>query len=458
MTLTRDLAEIVTGTKYEDLPENSIEIARQTCLDAIGVTIAGADEPTGIGRITIDYTRQLEGKPEASVIAAGFKTSALNAAYANGTMCHALDYDNTWWPRNHPASPSIPAILAIAERNRLPGADVLLAVVLAFEVQGRMRLASSGVVSGGDFHHPGISGTMGAVTGVGKLINLNVEQMCMAYGIAASRCGSLTANHGTMTKPSHCGHGARMGTEAALLAGLGFTGAEDIFDKGDFFRTFYGTGTYNLELLLKDFGNPFRMVDPGVSFKRYPAKYSTHRAIEGAINLAKRYDLNPAEIERVEIDYPPTKLVDRPAPRTGLDGKPSLQYGAAAGLLDRKVSIMTYTDKRRFSPDMEALLPRIKLNECKDIPSDFPTSWVDVRVYTREGRVLEERCDKLKGMAGNPLSREERLEKFYDCVLPSLKLDGANEVASLIESMAELENIERLMEIVCHATKNNVVI
>jgi len=450
MTLTCDLAEIVVNTRYEDISEDTIEIARQTCLDAIGVTIAGADEPTGIGRISIDYTRQIGGTPEASVIAAGFKTSVLNAAYANGTMCHALDYDNTWWPRNHPASPSIPAILAIAERDRLPGSEILLAIVLAFEVQGRMRVASSGVISGGDFHHPGISGTMGAATGAGKLIKLDVEQMCMAYGIAGSRCGSLTANHGTMTKPSHSGHGARMGTEAALLAALGFTGTDDIFGKGGFFETFYGPGTYNLDLLLKGFGNPFRVINPGVSFKRYPSKYSTHRTIEGAITLAAKHDLNAENIERVEVDYPPTKLVDRPSPKTGLEGKPSLQYCVAAGLLDREVTIATFNDKRRFADDMKALLPRITLNECESIPTDFPNSWVIVRVYTKDGHVLEERCDKLKGMAGNPLSREERLEKFYGCVGHILTQAQSDEVVSLVESMAELENIERLMEIVCH--------
>lgn len=453
MNLTRDLTEIVVQTKYEDLPEDAIEIARQILLDAVGVTIAGADEPSGIGRITIGYTQLLGGRPEASIIAGGFKSSALNAAYANGTMCHALDFDTAWWPRNHPASPSIPAILAIAERNGLPGWEVLLAIVLAFEVQGRMRLASAGVISGGDFHHPGLSGTMGAVTGAGKLLKLSAQKMCMAYGIAGSRCGSLTANHGTMTKPSHSGHGARMGTEAALLADLGFTGAEDIFGRGEFFKTFYGSGNFNLDLFLKDFGNPYRMVDPGVSFKRYPSKYFTHRAIEGAINLAQRCDLKPAEIERVEIDYPPTKLVDRPAPRSGLEGKFSLQYGAAAGLLDRKVSIMTFTDKRRFAPDMESLLPRIQLNVCPDIPVENPVSWIIIRVYTKDGCVLQQRCDKLKGMAGNPLTRAERLEKFYGCVIPSLPQDQADEVVALVDRMAELATINRLMQIVCHAKK-----
>jgi len=448
MTLTRDLSEIVANTRYGDLPEEALDVAAQACLDAIGVTIAGAIEPTGLGRITLDYTRALGGTGEASVIAGGFKTSAPAAAYANGTLCHALDFDPTWWPRNHPASPSLPAILAIAEAKERTGRDVLLAIVLAFEVQGRMRVASQGVVSGGTYHHPGVSGPMGAVTGAGKLLDLNAGQFCMAYGIAGSRAGSLTANAGTMTKSTHSGHAARTGVEAATLAGMGFTATDDIFGAGDFFETFYGPDTYDLNLFLMDFGKPYRMVDPGVSFKRYPAKYSTHRTIEAAVNLSNKHDLKAGEIERVEVDYPPTNLVDRPQPISGLDGKFSVQYGVAAGLLDGAVNISTYLDARRFAPDMEALLPRITATQCADIPAHFPTAWAVIRVHTTDGRVIEERCDQLKGIAGNPLTRDERLEKFHGCAGPSLGQDAADEVVGLVEGMAGLENMHRLMEIV----------
>ena len=112
-SLTGALAEKLVATRFEALPSEAIDIAGHVLLDALGVAVAGIGEPSGLGRITIEYTKSLGGKAEASVIGGDFKTSAPNAAYANGTLCHALDYDNTWWPRNHPASPSIPAILAI---------------------------------------------------------------------------------------------------------------------------------------------------------------------------------------------------------------------------------------------------------------------------------------------------------------------------------------------------------
>jgi 2-methylcitrate dehydratase PrpD len=140
MSVTRELAEIIVRTRSEDIPDEAMTIAARVCLDGIGVIAAGSREPTGIGRITTAYVKSLGGEPQASVVAGGFKTSAPNAAYANGTLCHALDFDNTLWPSNHPTSPMLPAIMAVAERDGLAGSDALLAIVLAFEVQGACGL------------------------------------------------------------------------------------------------------------------------------------------------------------------------------------------------------------------------------------------------------------------------------------------------------------------------------
>ena len=444
-TLTRKLAEKLTATRAGDLPSEAIEVARQVLLDALGVSVAGVAEQSGLGRITIDYTASLGGRADASVIGGGFKTSVPNAAYANGTLCHALDYDNTWWPRNHPASPSLPAILAVAERDGASGAEVLRAIVLAFEVQGRIRLASQGAISGGPFHHPGVSGAMGAVAGAGVLLGLSAEQLCMAFGNAGSRAGTVTANHGTMTKPSHSGIGARMGVEAALLAARGFTAAEDIFGAGEFLQTFYGAANCDPGLLVAGFGTPYRMVTPGVAFKQYPAKYSCHRGIEAAITLSEKHGLLAKDIDRVEVEYPPTKLVDRPRPRSGLDGKFSLQYGVAAGLLDRRVGIDTFVDSRRFAPDMVALLDRITIAEDPSIPRDFADSWIVVRVRTHDGQVREERCADLKGRAGHPPDREDRLRKFRDCVAGMMPDADAEKVVRLVDTLARQRTVRPLM-------------
>jgi aconitate decarboxylase len=451
MNLTRELADKVVRTRYGDVPEEALEVARQVCLDGLGVIVAGAREPLGIGRITIAYTQMLGGTPESTVIAGGFKTNALNAAYANGTLCHALDFDNTWWPLNHPTSPTLPAILALAERNRSSGRDVLLALVLAFEAQGRLRLASERVEAGSGFHKPGVSGTIGAVTGAGKLLGLDVPSFCMAYGIAGSRCGSLSANTGSMTKSSHSGHAARMGVESALLAQLGYTAFDDVFGKGQFFDLFYGPGTYDSEKLVENFGSPYRMIDPGVGFKKHPSNYFTHRPIDAAIALRREQGLAPGDIDKVEVDFPRFDYVNRPNPKTGLDGKFSVQYATAVALLDGRITVESFSDSRRFAHDVQELLPRVTLMIRDDIPRSFNDTWAIVRAFLKDGRVVESRCDKPRGLWGVPLTRDERLDKFRSCTEPALSSDDIDEAISLVERLHELGDISPLMAIVGRA-------
>ena len=123
-TLTGQLIDKVLAVKYESLPAAAIDMAKQVTLDGIAVMLAGATEPLGVGRIVTQFVKDSGGNPQASVIAGGFKTSMLNAAFANGTMAHALDFDNTWYPLNHPTSPTLPALLAIAEHHKLGGRQI----------------------------------------------------------------------------------------------------------------------------------------------------------------------------------------------------------------------------------------------------------------------------------------------------------------------------------------------
>src|SRR5258708_5520622 len=115
VTITGAFIDKVLGITYDSVPHEAIELAKQIALDGLAVIHAGATEPLGVGRISTAYVRDLGEAPQASVIAGGFKTSIQSAAYVNGTMAHVLDFDNGAYPPNHPTSPTLPAILAIAE-------------------------------------------------------------------------------------------------------------------------------------------------------------------------------------------------------------------------------------------------------------------------------------------------------------------------------------------------------
>jgi len=446
-TLTETLIDKILAVRYDALPPAAVDMARHVTLDGIAVMLAGSTEPLGVGRISIQYVKECGGHPQASVIAGGFKSSMTNAAYANGTMAHALDYDNTWYPLNHPTSATLPAILAIAEHQGTDGKKIIAAIASSFEVQARVRLAATGMGDGVGFHKPGTTGLFGAVTAATVMLDLTRDQALMAFGIAGSRAGSLSINTGSMTKSSHAGHAARMGVECGLLAKLGWTAHPDVFGPGGFFDTFL-SGKAEPARLVEGFAEPLRMVDPGVGFKKHPSNYFTHRAIDAALVLRKEEGLRPADIARVDISFPRFDYVNRPQPKTGLDGKFSVQYTSVVALLDGEITIDSFTDERRFAPDVVDLLARTTLHSDDGIPRDFDRMYTVVNVTLNDGRSLSRKIERLSGWVGYPLSREQRLAKFESCARRVLDAGDRTRVVEYVDNLEQLPDVRGLMDIV----------
>ena len=451
-TTTERFADCILGVRYETLPEAAVEMAKHVALDGIAVILAGADEPLGLGQIVTEYVRTTGGSEESTVIAGGYRTGLAHAAFDNGTLAHALDFDNTFYPLNHPTSPTLPAILAIAEARNLSGRAVVEAIVTAFEVQGRLRLAATGLETGKGFHKPGTTGTIGATAASAKLLGLSRTQLLMALGTAGSRAGSLSINTGTMTKSSHSGHAARMGVECALMAGMGWTANPDLFGPGGFFDTFCA-GIAEPERLTEGFGNPFRMVDPGVGFKKYPSNYFTHRGIDAALALRAEHGLAPERIASVKIRFPAFDYVNRPQPATGLDGKFSVQYTAAVALLDGRVTVASFSNERRFAPDMVDLLSRIQLVVDPSIPKDFAQMHVEVTITLTDGSVVTRLLKDLSGFLGFPLTREQRLGKYFGCTEGVINDATAQEVLAGIERLETLDSVRPVMDLLRHRSR-----
>lgn len=445
-TITETYVENLLAMKYETLPAEAVALCKHVVLDGLAVIHAGSTEPEGVGRLVMQYVKRMGGTPEASVITGGFKTSMENAAFANGTMAHALDFDNTSYPTNHPTSPTLPAILAIAEHYGASGKQVIDALATAFEAQARFRLAGTGMATGVGFHKPSTAGMFGATAAAVKLLGLTQEQAMMAFGVAGSRASSLSINTGTMTKSSHSGHGARMGVEAGMLAKIGWTASKDVFGPKGFFDTFM-PGNSKPELLNEGFAAPLRMLDPGIGFKAFPSNGFTQRPIDGALRLRQAHDLKPDQIERVQIVFPRFDYVNRPSPRSGLDGKFSVQYTTLLALLDGEVTVDSFTNERLNAPDVQALLPKVEFLADDSIPFDKLKMHVIVNVWRKDGTQLSERVDKLLGWQ-NPLTREQRLHKFFGCTRRVLSEKGANRVLELVEGLENLSDVREIMDII----------
>ena len=437
MSTTSELCEKIAAIGFADLPEAAVAAARQLVLDGIAIAAAGSLQRGP--QILAAHVQELGGRADCNAIGFGFRTNPVQAAYLNGATMHVLDYEPMWSPANHQVSTALPAVLALAEARGAPGGEALTALVKGIEIMGWMREASGQIEPRYHrFHPPGLVGAFGGAAAAGHLLDLDAVQMRHAFGLAASRSGSLLANVGTMTKATHCGLACALGLDAAMLAARGFTANTEVFEAALGYVEAFHDDKFDLAALL-NFGRPFRIVEPGYAIKLFPSQYGTHFGIAAAIELHRKIP-EPDAIESVTLTTPVMPYTDRPRPKTGLDGKFSLQYTAACGLLDGKVTIDSFTDERRFRPDMDRLLDRIHLVQTDAIPGYFEAMHVEIAVRLTDSQQLAARCEKPRGAWGTPpLRPEEHLAKVQDCL--ERRFDAAR-IARCLDLVGRFERLE----------------
>ena len=438
MTTTRTLAEFIADTEYASLPSPVVEAAKIAILDGVANMVAGSVQELAdiIGR----YVRDAGGTPQASVVGWGYKTNPPSAAFANGVFGHCLDYEIQGFPPTHGTSSCLPSALALAEQHHIPGDRVITAYVLGWEIQGRLRAASAPATRAG-YHPPGLVGPMGGAAASAKTMGLDAEQTLMALGIAASRTGGLTANTGTMVKSTHPGNAARMGAEAGILAGMGYTASDEVLESPVGYAAALFGGEFDWDVATGGLGASWRLVDPGYDIKRFPAQVYMQNAIEAALNLRDENGIGPEDIEQVTISRR-GRGHSGPRPRSGLDGKFSVEYCAAAALLDGRVGIDTFTDPRRFSPDMEDMLGRMRVE-----PEGPESGATLATAVLKDGRTVSAECVAFSGSAGNPMSREQRMAKVQDCFVRALSDADAERVLEMLENLESLDDTAQLMAV-----------
>lgn len=431
---TAAIAARLAQETYDSLDAETVASVKRLIADGIAVAVAGSREPAPA--IVAEHVRALEAKPEATVWGYGYKTTAQHAAYCNAVSMHVLDYEPMSSPPTHAVSPTVPAALALAEALGASGREVVAACAKGFELQGRVLLASSHERGSLPFHTPGVVGVMGSAAAAAHLLGLDPPRIAHALGTAASRCGGLPANTGSMVKGTHCGNAAAAGVEAALLARRGFTAHPDIFEAGDGYVETFFPRHFDYDALLQ-FGRPYRCVDPGMAIKFYPTKYPTHFAIAAALGVRGKVG-DVSRIREVRILTPDIDDADRARPRSGLEGRFSFQYTAAAALLDGRVGIDSFSDARRFRADMESLLAKIKVLRDPGRSRDTRNMQVDIEVVMEDGAIHRGTCSAPPGSWGQPVDPVQHREKLRDCL--GVRLDEAGR-ERVLESLARLEEL-----------------
>ena len=439
MSITAELCARIVGTTWDSLTPAAIAAAKRLVIDGLAITLAGTEEEAI--RILADHYQGFGARGDASAIGFGFRTAPTFAAALNGAAMHVLDFEPMWTPSNHALSTNLPAILALAEIHDIPGRDLITALVKGIEMQTWIRHAGRVYEHGGvKFHPPGLTGPMGAAVAAGHVLGLTADQHAHALGMASSRCGTVHANIGSMTKSTHCGLASMHGLESAMLAARGFTANPEPFESHNgYARQMFGEAFEPRDLL--NFGPPFRIVEPGYAMKMFPSQYGTHFAITAGLTLHPQIP-DPAAIRAVRLITPVMQYVNRPRPATGLEGKFSLQYTFASGLLRGGVGIGTFTDDQVARPDMVALLDRITMDMSPDIPARFDRMWLEAHVTMDDGRVLHARCDGPPGIWGSPpIPEAAHLVKVRDCLSRRLSTDRAEALIDLASRVETLDAV-----------------
>lgn len=435
LSATEAICEFISGTTFENLDAGTVCHARDAIVDGLANMLAGCRQPSA-GPSREVFLAQ-GGSQEATVAGSVRRLPAPNAAFLNGVQLHSLDFEVQGFPPAHGTSSILPAGLAVAERDSLSGADVITAYVVGWEVQQRLRQAGAGADLR-SFHPPGVFGPLGAAAAVASLTGLDPTQTGMALGYAASHAGGLFGNNGTGTKATHPGRAARVGVEASLLVRAGLSANPQILEDPKGYLAAFFASEYDGTALCKEAGEPLHIDDPGYLIKPFPAEVFMQWTIQALVELKAEEGLLPEDIVAVRIEpaYYDAHLL-RPNPATGLDGKFSYAYCAAVALVEERVAIDSFSDKVRFSPEVDGLLKKIEVVENPEIPSDLHRAWSTVTVQTSDGRRLSHTCHKFPGLPERRINDVERLAKVSDCLR-----HGGLDHGSCASAVAALERLE----------------
>lgn len=446
MGLARELAERITALRYEELSADAVHWNRIAVLDTVGVTLAGAVEEAP--RIIDDVLELQPDSGPSLVFGTSRRVAALDAALINGVSAHVLDFDNT--ARNlggHVSATMVPALIAAAEACGAGGRDLLLAHAAGFEA-GRIGKGLNPLHSAKGWHPTSTIGVFAVAAACSSLYKLSVDQTETALAMSTSLAAGTKANFGTMTKSLHAGQCARSGMLAALLARRGYTANPEAFEhKQGFFNVFNGAGNFDVGAIFKDWCAPFDIVSPGASYKLYPCCYSTHAAIQAALDLVQQNGkpFAAAELGAIKTFTAARGLAhtNRPFPKSALEAKFSVQYCVVRALIHGKVVLAHFEDEAYGDPAVRELLRRVSAapyaGEAFDPADPFDA---EVCLQLVDGRSLSAKVDRPLGRTTeNPIPAEKIAAKFDDCAGRVLDSATTTAVRQMIESLETLGSV-----------------
>ena len=440
-TLAFALARFLNRTKFSDIPPVAIQHAKMI----LASTLASAAPGTLIGsaRIVRDLAKEQGGTPEATIWFDGAKLPINEAARVNAMLSDAAASDDSDLRNVAHTGTTLTAVgLAIAERTRATGQDVLTAMVAGYEAAGRIGEALIGSRRG---FHASVIVAFGGVVAAAKLLKLTDEQMAHAIRLTATTMGGLSIGTDSWAREYHAGNAALCAVNAALAAGRGFTANEDMLEAPRGFLELFSDRKVDVDSLTHDLGKEWDIVTH-LAIKLVPGAHAFHPSVEAAVNAARQANVPPDQVARILVSGGQNRTIVRGSrPKDFVEAIHSLSYFVASAVADKDFSWIHVTPEKIGSPVVARLIDVVEPDAA---PSPVRYNWGwggTVTVVTKSGARFSSTVDAPRGSGPRGIDWKDVDAKFR-ALMPDSGVSATRleETLGVIHRFEELKSVSEL--------------
>jgi 2-methylcitrate dehydratase PrpD len=430
-----DFAAFSSALTLARMPTPVVEAVKADIFDTLACATAGISA-NGVSSL-LTLVANWGGKSEAAIWCTGLRVPAHHAAWVNGMMSHARDFDDTHDAAVlHAGVSVVPAAIAAAELNPAStGEDLLCGVAAGLELICRLGVATKvGIIESG-YMYTSLFGHFAATAAAARVLRLNTEQTVNALGIAYSQAAGThqVTRDAALTKRIQPGFAAKTGLISVAMTQAGIRGAQRTFEGVDGLFRSYLHGRYDRERLREGLGERFDLVD--LSFKPYPCCRFNHTAIDAALSI--REQMGPgvqirritANVNRQSHEAVGTPIDMRRRPETVVQAQFSIPYTVACALQKGTVKLADFTDEGICNREVRAIAALTDVVTDPEIERDWSRNVSPTRLVVETDRgVFEARVDHPRGNFGTPMTREDFDAKMQGC----LEISGIDWPSNLV--------------------------
>ena len=447
--LMKTLATYMANAAKKPLPKQVAEKTKHHLLDTIAAMVSGSRLLPGTKAIA--YAKTLGGTPQALVIGSKIVTNAEQAAHINGMLAHADETDDSHAASlSHPGCAIVPAALAMGEREKASGTQLLRAVALGYDLCARLNLSLHPY----DFRQAGHSThsfgpSFGAAAAASLLAGLDYNGMRHALSYTAHQCSGISC---WMRDEEHIekafdfgGMPARNGTAAASMVASGFTAVEDVFSgERNFYVAYDETRRIGMkpqpQRLIKDLGKVYEIMNTNI--KRWSVGSPIQAPLDGLLELIREHGVKAADVEKLVI-----RVAHQAANTTDNRNMPDIcmQHLCAVMLIDGIVTFKSSHDEKRMKDKKVLdLRKRITLYGDDALTAALPSRQGILELKLKNGKTLYKHVKAVLGTAQNPMTRAQVDEKCYHLMAPILGAARTRKLCDAVWNIEKVGNITKL--------------